>query len=177
MGEHRFSDGADGSAVRARFDLVPDLREISPAVEQAVRAATAPHNHAACEGIDALRLALTEALNNVVEHARHPSDRPICVSVCEAGDRLQICIEDEGVPLPLSLLEPAPEPEPLVEDGELALVELKEGGWGWMLIHASTVAVSYWRAGGQNRLCLEFLVDALRPGAAEVASLARAGGA
>ncbi|MEM9762070.1 MAG: ATP-binding protein [Pseudomonadota bacterium] len=158
--------------VRARLSVSPDLREIAPAVDEAVRVATAPHHPSLCPGVDELRLALTEALNNVVEHADHPSHEPIKLCIADEDDLLQICIQDAGKPLPVDLLEePALPTEPVIDE-PLVLDELQEGGWGWMLIRASTTGLHYSRQAGKNRLCLGFDSATLTPPAGRVVAFA-----
>ncbi|MEL6574274.1 MAG: ATP-binding protein [Pseudomonadota bacterium] len=157
--------------VRARLNVSPDLREIGPAVDEAVRVATAPHHPSLCPGVDELRLALTEALNNVVEHAEHPPNEPIKICIADEDDVLQICIEDGGKPLPVELLEEPQLPtEPVIEE-PMELDALQEGGWGWMLIRASTAGLQYSRQAGRNRLCLAFYSAALAPPASAVLAL------
>ncbi|MEM7498830.1 MAG: ATP-binding protein [Pseudomonadota bacterium] len=135
-------------------EVTPDLREIGPAVDEIMRQAAAPWPPAFCEGSEELRLALTEALNNVIEHAAHPSDIPIRVTTHRAtGGRVSITIEDRGTPLPETLLDEQWEAEePNLKD-DVAL--LPEGGWGWMLIRASVERLAFRRVDGHNLLTLE----------------------
>lgn len=139
--------------------LAGTVEAIGPAVDEALDTldalrcpARVRDAVAAAEERDILRLALTEALNNVVEHAGHPSDRPVLVRVAETAAGPSFLVEDHGRPLPVGLADgvpPAVAPAP-----GAAVATLPEGGWGWMLIHASVERVAYERQGSVNRLRL-----------------------
>jgi anti-sigma regulatory factor (Ser/Thr protein kinase) len=144
-----------GGAART-VALAPRLGSIGPAVDEALdalghlrRVGAREGREAAAEEASILRLALTEALNNVVEHSGHPVDRPVLVRV--GAEAPWFGIEDRGRPLPEGLTDPVPlGPGP----GE-AVASPPEGGWGWMLIHASVERVAYRRRDGVNHLLLE----------------------
>lgn len=130
---------------------------------------------------DALRLALTEALNNVIEHGAGPAVSPaILLRLWRGGRTLTICIEDRGPPPNAALararrdvapprLRREPAPARLGCDPSLArlgrdpadgidacdLEALPEGGWGLMLIDASVDRVRRQRTGDRNRLFLQ----------------------
>lgn len=99
-----------------------------------------------------VRIALTEAINNVVEHA-YAGTSPAEVEVrCQLyKSRLDILITDTGNPLP-GLRIPAGVLAPLGS----TLDELPEGGFGWFLIHELTSEIHYERSNGRNRLSLRF---------------------
>lgn len=108
------------------------------------------------EACDDLRLALTEALNNVVEHGGGAAFAPLIrLRLWRDGRRLVFCIEDDGPPVPDAV--PALSAETAA--GAFAegcdLAHLPEGGWGLMLIEASVDRVRRHRSGGRNRLFLE----------------------
>ncbi|MEM8596633.1 MAG: ATP-binding protein [Pseudomonadota bacterium] len=145
-----------GLAGARHINLVADLREIGPAVDTVIRGCARPGVEEPV--LDAMRLALTEALNNIIEHSAHPSDVPIFVCVVANDTLARICIEDRGRELPRALLTP-PAPEPVAEETALDdladLDALPEGGWGWMLIHASVDRVAHERVNGRNFTLLE----------------------
>ncbi|MEM6972485.1 MAG: ATP-binding protein [Pseudomonadota bacterium] len=114
---------------------------------------------------DELRLAVTEAINNVILHSGHPVTHPIHLTAGRDGLSAWVEIEDLGRPLPEALLSPdrfadrmtlgsedSAEPE---DTDALSLDTLPEGGWGWMLIHASVDGVRYHRRRSYNLLRLE----------------------
>ncbi len=101
---------------------------------------------------DDVRIALAEAINNVVEHS-YAGTTPENVHVkCSLGTKnLEILITDSGVPMPevaLGTRVPA--------SVDTALSDLPEGGFGWYLIRTLTSDVHYERRGGCNRLSLLF---------------------
>ncbi|MEM7089779.1 MAG: ATP-binding protein [Pseudomonadota bacterium] len=99
-----------------------------------------------------VRIALAEAINNVVEHA-YAGVAPARVQVtCRLDqDRLDILISDTGNPLP-GYHPPAGVPASV----ETAPQDLPEGGFGWFLIHQLTSDICYERRNGCNRLSLRF---------------------
>ncbi len=101
---------------------------------------------------DDVKIALAEAINNVVEHA-YAGIAPAKVRVtCRLDqDRLDILISDTGNPLP-GLHPPDGTPAPL----GTSVQELPEGGFGWFLIHQLTNDIRYEYSRGCNRLSLRF---------------------
>lgn len=99
-----------------------------------------------------VRIALAEAINNVVEHA-YAGTTPASVKVhCRLHQNwLEILISDTGNPLP-GFRVPEGAPAPLGERRE----DLPEGGFGWFLIHQLTSEIRYDRSEGCNRLSLRF---------------------
>ena len=99
-----------------------------------------------------VKIALAEAINNVVEHA-YAGMEPARVQVnCRFGpDRLDVLISDTGRPLPGAR---PPDGDPAGVD--TALQDLPEGGFGWFLIRQLANDVGYERRDGCNRLFLRF---------------------
>jgi serine/threonine-protein kinase RsbW len=95
---------------------------------------------------DRLNIAVAEGFTNAVRHAHAmmPSDTPITIEVVLRGDRIEICIWDQGTPFdPNQLVEPEP--------GSL----LCDGGYGWFLLRRVADQVMYYRKGSRN--CLEII--------------------
>ncbi|MCG7520667.1 ATP-binding protein [Ruegeria sp. Ofav3-42] len=99
-----------------------------------------------------VKIALAEAINNVVEHA-YAGITPAKVQVhCRLHQNwLDILISDTGNPLP-GFRVPEGVPAPLGS----SIDELPEGGFGWFLIHELTSDIRYERSDGCNRLSLRF---------------------
>lgn len=99
-----------------------------------------------------VKIALAEAINNVVEHAYagNPQGR---VQVRATMDRngLSILITDRGRPLPGLRV-----PDGVPASVETAREDLPEGGFGWFLIRQLCDNVRYDRTDGENRLRLSF---------------------
>lgn len=99
-----------------------------------------------------VRIALTEAINNVVEHAYAGiSPAKVRVACNLQQDRLTILISDSGNPLP-GLRPPEGIPAALGS----TIDDLPEGGFGWFLIRELTSEVQYERRDGFNWLSLRF---------------------
>jgi serine/threonine-protein kinase RsbW len=93
-------------------------------------------------------LVLAEVLNNVAEHAYSEGGGRVEVSLGEAAGGLRCLIVDAGRAMPGGRL-----PEGRLPGGpDTALEDLPEGGFGWHLIHALCVDLTYTRVDGQNRL-------------------------
>ncbi|GAA6161705.1 hypothetical protein NBRC116589_38790 [Ruegeria sp. HU-ET01832] len=99
-----------------------------------------------------VKIALAEAINNVVEHA-YAGITPAKVKVrCRLHENwLEILISDTGNPLP-GFRVPDGVPAPLGS----SLNDLPEGGFGWFLIHELTSEIRYEHANGCNCLSLRF---------------------
>lgn len=149
----RHFSGCGSAAVQ--IDVVADLREIGPAVDAAMRAASSVAGRADPAIADEFRLALTEALNNVVEHACHPSGVPIFMTVGGRTGVVWVCIQDRGMPLPASVLTDGEMPAVPEIGSSSDLDLLPDGGWGWMLIKASVDRVRHRRIDDCNLLLLE----------------------
>lgn len=132
----------------SRFD------EISTAVDQVVTACGTPVTEPGIEAMDALRLALAEVLNNLVEHGyKDQGAQPVAIRLWRARGLATVCIADRGTPLPPGITEltaALADPDPMA-----ALEALPEGGWGWMLIRESVDRIEYWHQDGENLLLLE----------------------
>jgi len=101
--------------------------------------------------LDAVRMALTEALNNCVLHGYGgAAERPIEVHLRRMPGAVAITVVDRGIPLPEELLVPRP-----IRAPDEAVAALPECGWGWAIIHQSVDRVRYVRRDGENRLTLE----------------------
>lgn len=100
-----------------------------------------------------IQLGLTEAVNNVIEHAYHfHPDRRVNVNIEAAQGYIELRITDNGVPFPLeceakSLDAAAHVPDPL--DGEH-----HERGRGLWIIHQTMDSVKFDRIDGRNHLLL-----------------------
>lgn len=99
-----------------------------------------------------VKIALAEAINNVVEHA-YADVTPAKVQVrCRLHKNwLEILIADTGNPLP-GFRVPDGVPAPLGS----TIQGLPEGGFGWFLIHELTSDIRYEHSEGCNRLSLRF---------------------
>lgn len=102
-------------------------------------------------------LVLAEVLNNIVEHAYAAGPGPIRLTVSQHPGWLDICVQDQGQPLPEELLQGSPLPEP-----EHHTQDLPEGGFGWHLIRSLTQDLHYRRTAGQNLLSFRIALDSRR---------------
>ncbi len=99
-----------------------------------------------------VRIALAEAVNNIVEHAYSGVDAAdIQVNCRLRKNTLDIEIIDTGQPMPGIKI-----PEAKAVSVETARLDLPEGGFGWFLIRQLTSDVVYEREAGVNRLVLSF---------------------
>ncbi|KUJ79139.1 ATP-binding protein [Ruegeria profundi] len=99
-----------------------------------------------------VKIALAEAINNVVEHA-YAGLTPAEVEIrCQLHKTwLDVLITDTGNPLPGLCI-----PDGILAPLGSTLSELPEGGFGWFLIHELTSEIRYERSNGRNRLSLRF---------------------
>jgi serine/threonine-protein kinase RsbW len=91
-------------------------------------------------------IVLSEALNNIVEHAYAAHQGQIQVNVRVVRGALICTVIDQGLPMPGESLPEGCLPE--VRGGE----ELPEGGFGWHLIRALSSDLAYRRVNGRNEL-------------------------
>ncbi len=101
---------------------------------------------------DDVKIALAEAINNVVEHAyagMPPETVRINCQMCR--ESLEVQILDTGNPMP-GFQPPDGTPPPIGNVRQ----DLPEGGFGWFMIHQLTSKIQYERHNGYNRLCLWF---------------------
>ena len=135
----------------AEYAVATRLADVAPAT-QAVRA-TLPDWLADAER-DAIELALTEALTNIVQHGYGGgADAQVRLRVLERPGALEIELTDEGRPIPPGLLEAADAATTFAFD-PTDLAALPEGGMGLALIKSAFHEVRYASHGGVNRLSL-----------------------
>lgn len=120
-------------------------------VMQSVRAYLHPSRWGA-DSLQKVEIALTEALNNIVEHGFSPDQRgEISLHVSWQAGRLRCFMADQGAPYP----ENNP-PVAVAQDLNRPVADLPEGGFGWFLIFELADEVAYQRVEGENRLTLWF---------------------
>lgn len=101
-----------------------------------------------------IQIALSEAVNNIVEHAYANNPFGKVEITCSLEDQnLLIEIQDTGLPLP-NLELPKGKLSPLSSN----LESLPEGGFGWFLIKELTTNVHYRRVDETNNLQLIFSI-------------------
>lgn len=95
---------------------------------------------------DTAQIVLSEALNNIVEHAYAETEGEIdlTLDICKAG--LACTILDYGLPLPNHSLPAGIHP---MEDEPQ---DLPEGGFGWFMIRTLAKDLGYLRQNNCNRL-------------------------
>jgi serine/threonine-protein kinase RsbW len=105
--------------------------------------------------VDEVQIALTEAVNNVVEHA-YAGSAPGDVRIRGElhPERLWISIQDAGAPFQAGIL-----PEGRPADVDVPIEDLPEGGFGWFLIRELASQVQYERTDGNNNLSLCFEIQ------------------
>lgn len=110
---------------------------------------------------DEVQIALTEAVNNVVEHAYSGSSPGDVTIDCQLhSERLWVSIRDAGGPYPGDTL-----PDGKPADINVRSADLPEGGFGWFLIRELASRVEYERTGGGNNLSLCFEIQVKNPSA------------
>jgi serine/threonine-protein kinase RsbW len=101
--------------------------------------------------LDAVEMALVEAVTNVIKHGYHgKSDESLAVGVALHQDRIVIEVEDTATPLDPSLLEQPTGDRFTFDHGDIEA--LPEGGMGIALIQMSMDDVTYVRDGQRNLL-------------------------
>lgn len=109
--------------------------------------------------VDEVQIALTEAVNNVVEHAYAGAvPGEVMIQAKLLSERLWISITDAGAPYPAGAL-PVGQPA----DIEVPTEDLPEGGFGWFLIRELASQVQYERTNGNNNLSLCFEIQVTTP--------------
>lgn len=149
---HALKFGLTADTALAFRTLNSDLAEVGDTVDAALGAALSRvPNRVGEDFADALRMSLTEALNNSIEHGYGGvPGNPIRIGLWRTGEKLVVGITDRGRPMPEDLRRISREPE-VYDD----LDSLPEGGWGWMLILNGVDNVHYERVGPWNCLFLE----------------------
>ncbi len=94
-----------------------------------------------------LELVLAEVLNNIVEHAYRGEGGSIELCISARPGALVCRVADQGVPMPGGELPDPPRPDPA-----LAIEDLPEGGFGWMMIRELAQDLQYRRDAGRNEL-------------------------
>ncbi len=107
------------------------------------------------EACTRVEIALTEALNNVVEHAvaGKASGR---ITLAARGHRgqLVVCLRDNGAAFPNLRL-----PSGHAANLDVERAHLPEGGFGWYLIRNLVKALRYTRRNGMNYLTMLLALD------------------
>lgn len=99
-----------------------------------------------------ITLAVSEALNNVTEHAyagRAPGEVHMTANLSD--DRVLVTLYDSGRAMPGDALPPGHLP-----DSSGARADLPEGGFGWFLLHKLCLDLFYTRQAGRNTLRMTF---------------------
>ena len=99
-------------------------------------------------------IVLSEALNNIVEHAYAVHRGKIEVSVRVAQGALICTVIDQGLPMPGECLPEGRLPE------VRGVEELPEGGFGWHLIRTLSRDLAYRRIDGRNELRFRLITAA-----------------
>ncbi len=101
----------------------------------------------------AIELCLEELLMNIVRHGGR-ADAKVEVTVRRLEDRIELAIEDDGVPFDITAVEG--------KRAAGALADIEPGGLGIGLVKSFANALTYCRAGLGNRLVAEFSVPPSR---------------
>lgn len=99
-------------------------------------------------------IVLSEALNNIVEHAYAAHQGQIEVIVCVMQGALICTVIDQGLPMPGETLPEGRLPE------VRGIEDLPEGGFGWHLIRALSTDLAYRRVNGHNELRFRLITAA-----------------
>lgn len=106
-------------------------------------------------GVERIELICAEAMNNAVEHGyEFKKGLPIWLSCYVDGGRVILQVSDRGHPIPDTLIRDSSMPDP-----QLYQEVLREGGWGWALIHHLCSNISYRREHDTNLLILQVHLD------------------
>lgn len=100
--------------------------------------------------LDDARLALTEAINNVHEHAYGGKGGPVSVMAEGSGGRIILTLHDQGAGMTGVL------PGECLPSCGADLKTLPEGGFGWFMIRQLADSVEYSSKDGLNELRLVF---------------------
>jgi serine/threonine-protein kinase RsbW len=103
-----------------------------------------------------MELVLAEVLNNIVEHAFCDTGRgEIALETSVHSNTIWCHLTDGGRPMPGG----KPPPARRYDLGEMDMLDLPEGGFGWGLIRDLTSSLAYDRSGAQNRLTFSIDLD------------------
>lgn len=128
------------------------VREAMQAVMAILRAQADGDAPVGGDLLNAMEIALTEALNNVTEHGYGDGAvGAIELAIWRSAAGYRVRILDHGRPYPGGVI-----PSANHQDLDGAMQDLPEGGFGWMLIHELTQRLDYVRRGGKNHLHLWF---------------------
>ena len=148
--ERRSAMSGSEGAFRESFAcmLGPAGAEIGPLVDRVCQ-------RLAERGVDAVRLddtrlALTEAINNVHEHAYGGKGGPVSVMAEGSGDGFTLTLRDRGAGMTGVL------PGDCLPACRGAVDSLPEGGFGWFMIRQLADSVAYSSKDGHNALRLVF---------------------
>jgi serine/threonine-protein kinase RsbW len=136
---------------------LPDVRLVFDSEPLAVRAALRtlfegrPLRLLSEDDRGTAEIVLSEALNNIVEHAYAAGTGLIEVSVQVARGMLTCTIVDRGLPMPGEELPAGRLPDLQGSD------DLPEGGFGWHLIRTLASDLAYRRVDGRNELCFSLV--------------------
>jgi anti-sigma regulatory factor (Ser/Thr protein kinase) len=140
----------------AKPDQVPEQLQITTAPADLARlypwldSAAAPHNLAP-KLLEAMHIALEEAVMNVAMHAVLPENAPeILVQLSTAPGLAEILIEDAGQEFNPVTAPEKPRPK--------SLAEAEPGGMGLKLLRRYCTDMGYERIGDRNRLTLRFAI-------------------
>lgn len=132
---------------------LPALDGVTPELVDAVCAALSATPATLLDGD--VRIVLTEAVNNIVEHAyAGPGFGALVIRVTCTGHAVWIDLTDWGHPYP-PICDSVTSPDPL---------DLNEGGYGSFLIRTLVSALHRSRKHGTNRLTLRFDLQNPHPG-------------
>lgn len=124
-------------------------RDTASLVRKVARAAAVARVRA--DIIDDLTIGLSEALNNVAEHAYFDRVGGVWLQAEFRQDAVRVSLSDHGRAMPGERL-PAGELPKMDPD----LGKLPEGGFGWFLLRELTDNMRYVRQDGRNALQLTF---------------------
>ncbi|MBD3665689.1 ATP-binding protein [Sulfitobacter sp. TSTF-M16] len=111
------------------------------------------------EEVGTVELVLAEALNNIVEHAYPPDAQggPIHVTCRHRQKGLFFTIRDRGKAMPDGQI-----PLGMVQDVNVDVMDMPEGGFGWFMIRDLAKDVAYQRQGCENELQLRLAIAVRR---------------
>lgn len=100
-------------------------------------------------------MVIGEVLNNIVEHGcANVETAEIGLTVLQSRCNLLVETEDQGPPLPPSLLQKRDPPSI-----DVPIPDLPEGGFGWFMIHTLVDNMTYERRDGRNLLSFSFELE------------------